>query len=229
MKGSVLLEHPQMHDLIVSNLGLRFSMDLRFVSHGIGSNTDRALVDDLIEYILKGNVHKRPAATWPLAKMFGKDLFNHPSFVERVAPILDGSDKDCTPDVQANVLVNLGNIYPPNTKRKLLVVSSELSVLECYAKAAAIIPTLARAWHNVGWAMIPKIGPDNVPKTIDIGGTSYTAVQALAKCLELQPDYVRAWATLGLALDNAGKVKIHGNEYDRAAAFKQAADLGKQQ
>ena len=213
-----LLGHSQLHDVVISFLNMENIVKLRLVSQQLSDATEKAIVDDLCEYILCGNEYRAPSKMWQHAVVVDAlKLWNHPEFATRVYPIM--TEASTVPSLRrAHVWTNFGNTRPRDTKRRTTFEGKEYSPHQCYIKAVEIDDTLPRAWYNIGWSM-----GDKAKETIVVRGQTMTGREAVLQSLRLNPDYSRAWATLGMIFEKEEDSPVlNGKRYSETDCFAQA-------
>jgi tetratricopeptide (TPR) repeat protein len=104
-----------------------------------------------------------------------------------------------TPDIQYDLLINLGKLQSAGQDYKQAIAS--------YDKALSIKPDKHEAWYNRGNAL-------------DDLGRNEEAIASYDKALSIKPDDHQAWNNRGNALQNLGRYEDAIASYDKALSIK---------
>ena len=253
-KSAALLEHPHLFPLICRLLNFEVILELRALSTLMLEATDKAMVDEVAEYLLCGNEYMLPRYVWSYTNAIGHwHYWEREEFRERVWPFLifdcDPTEAGCSEweaklilDLQQ--MVNSGDRMPshlmtlPSTRRRAHIwtnlgnaypPSSKFRHTVC-GKQYSTLDCYVKAVQvddtlDRAWHNVAWAMPADM-KEITIGGRVLKDAEAGAMALKCNPKFGRGWETLAFRLAGADTIEVHGQQVTNSYCFARALELG---
>ena len=237
MERPSLFGHPQMHSNIEACLEPKDRLSHRMVSTSIAAATEGFLVDEVVEYVMRGEKFLQGGHLGSTLKTFRLlKLYDSDRFTELILPILmeeaeGGRDVNDTAgeeaigissEVRGNAWIRTGYMMDmqkldPNISLK--IAGTEFNQVECYRRGLSYNPRNLIAWKHLADRYLSRADS----KPLEIRGETYSSVMQcyIAACMFKEDDYL-SWQFLGNVVRTS--VEINGEKLSRIDVRAKAAE-----